>query len=162
MYQWVLLLHILAAFVFAFIHGASSKVIFRLRRESEPARMAALLDVSSDFMGLMYISLLVMLAAGITVGYLGDWWGSIWIWVSLGLLVLLVPAMYGMATMPFSRLRKALGLPYFEKNKPHPAGEPTSPEEISATAAALKPWLMTGVGYGTLLLILVLMVIKPF
>ena len=162
MYLWIKLLHILAAFVFAFLHGASTKVIFRLRKESEPARMAALLDVSSDYLGLMYGSLLVMLAAGIALGYMGDLWGSIWLWVSLGLLILLVPAMYGMASMPLNRVRKALGLPYFEKNKSHPAGEPASPEEITASVAALKPWLMTGIGYGTLLLILVLMVIKPF
>jgi hypothetical protein len=162
MYLWIKLLHILAAFVFAFLHGASTKVIFRLRKESEPARMAALLDVSSDYLGLMYGSLLVMLAAGIALGYMGDLWGSIWLWVSLGLLILLVPAMYGMASMPLNRVRKALGLPYFEKNKSHSAGEPASPEEITASVAALKPWLMTGIGYGTLLLILVLMVIKPF
>jgi hypothetical protein len=162
MYQWILLIHILGAFVFAFIHGASTKVIFRLRRESDPVRMAALLDLSLDHLGLMYISLLVMLAAGIGVGYFGGWFLSFWIWISLGMLVLIVFTMYFMATIPLNRLRKALGLPYIEKNKPHPAGEPSSPEEIAASSSALKPWLMAAIGYGSLLLILVLMVLKPF
>ena len=162
MYQWILLIHILGAFVFAFIHGASTKVIFRLRRESDPIRMAALLDLSSDYLGLMYISLLVMLAGGIGVGYFGDWFLSIWLWLSLGLLVVIVFTMYFMATIPLNRVRKALGLPHIEKNKPHPAGEPASPEEITISAAALKPWLTAVIGYGSLLLILVLMVLKPF
>ena len=77
MVQWILLIHILSAFIFAFIHGASTKVIFRLHRESDPVRMAALLDLSSDHLGLMYISLLIMLAGGIGVGYFGDWFLSI-------------------------------------------------------------------------------------
>ncbi|MFC2028795.1 hypothetical protein ACFLTX_02590 [Chloroflexota bacterium] len=162
MYHWILFVHILAAFVFAFIHGASSKVIFRLRREREASRIAALLDVSSDYLGWMYASLLVMLGAGIWLGYMGDWWQTIWIWLSLGLLVVMVPTMYFMATIPFNRVRKALGLPYFEMNKSHPAGEPASPEEIAASAAALKPWLIAGIGYVSLLVMLFLMVFKPF
>jgi hypothetical protein len=162
MYLWVKLLHILAAFAFAFFHGASAMVIFRLRNESEPARMAALLNVSSDHLGLMNLSLLIMLASGVAIGYLGDWWGSLWIWVSLGLLVLLVPAMYGMASKPFTRLRKALGLEYMENFKIHPGGEPAGPETIASAAAALKPWLVAGIGYGTLILIIILMVMKPF
>ena len=162
MVQWILLVHILGAFVFAFIHGASTKVIFRLRHESDPARMAALLDLSSNHLGLMYVSLLVMLAGGIGVGYFGDWFLSVWIWLSLGLLVLIVLTMYFMATIPLNRVRKTLGLPYIEKNKPHPAGEPANPEEIASSTAALKPSLMAAIGYGSLLLILVLMVIKPF
>ena len=162
MYRWILLLHILSAFVFTLTHGASTKVIFQLRKEKEPARMAALLDLSSSQLGLLYISLLVMLASGIGLTYLGNWWRSIWVWVSLGLLVLMVPAMYAMATLPFNRVRKALGLPYFEKNKPHPAGDPATPEEITASIDSLKPWLITFLGYGGLALVLFLMVIKPF
>ncbi|MFC2064513.1 hypothetical protein ACFLXB_05410 [Chloroflexota bacterium] len=162
MYQWILLIHILGAFVFAFFHGASTKVIFRLRRESDPDRMAALLDLSSDHLGLMYISLLVMLAGGIGVGYFGDWFLSIWIWLSLALLVVIVAAMYYMATKPLNRVRITLGLPHNGKNDPRAAGETANPEEIAASIKMLKPWLMTAIGYGGLLLILVLMVLKPF
>lgn len=162
MYQWILLIHILGAFVFAFIHGASTKVIFRLRRENDPARMAALLDLSADHLWLLYISLLVMLAGGIGVAYYGDWFLSIWIWLSLGLLVVIIAAMYFMATIPLNRVRKALGLLQIEKAKVSPTGEPVNPDEVANATAALKPWLMAVIGYGSLVVILVLMVIKPF
>ena len=162
MYEWILLIHILSAFIFAFIHGASTKVIFRLGTETEPARLSALLDLSGSQLVWLYASLLVMLASGMGVTYLGNWWRSIWVWLSLALLVLMVPAMYGMATIPLNRVRKALGLPYSEKNKPQPAVEPSSPEEITSSLASLKPWLNALIGYGGLALILALMVLKPF
>ena len=162
MYEWILLIHILSAFIFAFIHGASTKVIFRLRRESDPARLSALLDLSGSQLGWLYSSLLVMLASGIGVTYLGNWWRGIWVWLSLVLLVLMVPGMYGLATLPFNRLRKALGMPYSEKNKPQPAAEPAGSEEIAVKLASLRPWLTGVFGYGGLVLILILMVLKPF
>ena len=35
--------------------------------------------------GLMYVGLLVLLAAGIVAGFMGDHWGRVWIWAALAI-----------------------------------------------------------------------------
>jgi hypothetical protein len=61
----------------------------------------------------------------------------------------------------FTQLRKAAGLPYFD-GKPHPALPPADPEQIAARAAAVNPIPIAIVGFGGLVLMLWLMMFKPF
>ena len=74
-YPWIVLLHVLGAFGFVFAHGASAFAAFRIRSERDPARVAALLDMSGTSLGLMYVSLLILLIGGIAAGFVGSWWG---------------------------------------------------------------------------------------
>ena len=46
MYQWIVLLHIVGAFLFALSHGAGVWVAVQIRRERDPRRIAALVDLS--------------------------------------------------------------------------------------------------------------------
>lgn len=151
MYHWVLFVHILSAFVFALAHGASTKVILKLRSEKDPERLAVLLDLSADYMNVLYGSLLVMILAGIGGGFIGKWWGSGWIWTGIVLLLGIASAMYSMATLPMSKLRKALGPAVHER-----------PEDLEARRAVIRPVLIAAIGYGGLAVIVWLMVFKPF
>ncbi len=65
-------------------------------------------------------------------------------------------------TAYYSELHKAVGLPYMERMKPHPAVEPVGAEALSALLARGRPALLTAVGLGGLVLILWLMMFKPF
>ena len=58
------------AFGFVLAHGASAFAAIRIRSEREPSRVAALLDLSGTSMSLMYVSLLVLVGAGIAAGSL--------------------------------------------------------------------------------------------
>ena len=62
----------------------------------------------------------------------------------------------------YHRLRKLLGMPYFEGNKDRPALPPASEEEIYAVQATLRPGLLAAVGSGGVVLIAWLMMFKPF
>ncbi|MEP7358314.1 MAG: hypothetical protein ABI847_13795, partial [Anaerolineales bacterium] len=86
MYNWVVYLHLLGIFGFLLAHGASASAAFALKRERSLEKVRALLELSSASIGLTYISLLVLLAAGIIAAFMGHWWGHGWIWVSLALL----------------------------------------------------------------------------
>ena len=162
MYHWILLLHVLGAFIFALAHGASTKVILKIHREKRPERLAALLDLSAEYITVFYLSLLAMLLGGIANGFLGRWWGSGWIWLALGLFLGISVTMYFMATNPLAQLREAIGPGHFGDMKPNHPELPTNTEEIAASLAAIKPTAIAVIGYGGLVLIVWLMVFKPF
>jgi MFS family permease len=143
-------------------HGISASVSFNLRRERSPERIRALLDISGGSYSVMYISLLILLLSGIVAGFLGQWWGSGWIWASLVLLIAIIVAMAILGGGIYSEARKAAGLPYAVKGKPQPALPPQSPGEIEAQLARANPALLTLIGYGGILVILWLMMFKPF
>ena len=79
MYPWIVFLHVAGGFGFMLAHGASASVAFALRRERNLERLRALLDLSSGSFNVMYLSLLVLLAAGIVAGFMQKWWGQGWI-----------------------------------------------------------------------------------
>jgi hypothetical protein len=150
-------------FGFLLAHGSSSVVAFRLRRERDPARVAALLDLSSSSLALLYGSLLLLLGAGIVAGFLGHWWGQGWIWTGLGLLVGLMIAMYASASTYYDRVRQAVGVQtYSQKRKDIAPGPQAAPEEIDALLRSLRPFLVATIGGAGLLVILWLMMFKPF
>ncbi|MEK7327934.1 MAG: hypothetical protein AAB217_22035 [Chloroflexota bacterium] len=162
MYKWLIFLHIAGTLGFMMAHGASASVAFALRRERNLERVRALLELSANSYGLMYLSLLVLLVSGIVAGFIGQWWGHGWIWTSLALLVAISVAMTVLGSGIYGGARKATGLPYFENGKQNPPLESASAEEIEALLAKGNPILLTVIGSGGLLLILWLMMFKPF
>lgn len=162
MYQWLVFLHILGIFGLLLAHGASVSVSFALRRERRLERVRALLELSSNSYGVMYLSLLVLLISGIVAGVMGNWWGRGWIWISLVLLIGITAAMGALGSRVYGGTRKAIGLPYFENWKIHPPIEPASAEAIDALLAKGNPVLLTIIGLGGLAVIAWLMMFKPF
>ena len=162
MYPWLVWLHVIGGFGFILAHGASAAVAYRLRKERDLERVRALLDLSSSTVAVLYASLLVMLIAGIVAGFLAKWWGMGWIWVSLVLTLAIIVWMYLTVSRSYGNLRKAVGLPYMAGGRPQPAVEPASAEEINAMLERGQPALQTVVGFGGLVIILWLMMFKPF
>lgn len=159
---WLVLVHVLGAFGFVLAHGVSAHAAIRLRGEREPARVAALLDLSSFSITLLYISLLVLLAGGIAAGFVGDHWGRLWIWAAIGLLVILLAAMYALASPYYNQVRRAVGMKAYGDKRDAPPPEPLSTEEIAALLASSRPYLLAWIGGVGLALIIGLMVLKPF
>ena len=161
-YPWIVLLHVLGAFGFVLAHGASAFAAIQIRSEREPARVAALLDLSGMSLGLMYVSLLILLIGGITAGFMGGFWGSLWIWVAIGVLVLVIGAMYPMGSMHYAKVRRAVGLKAYNDPKDAPPAEPLSGPELEALLASNRPFALAAVGGIGLIVIIWLMVMKPF
>ncbi len=162
MYQWLSFLHILGVFGFLLAHGASASVAFALRQERNHERVRALLTLSASSYPAMYLSLLVLLVTGIITGIMGKWWGRGWIWTSLFLLIAIIVAMSVLGSGKLSILRKALGLPYFERGKAQPAVAPASTQEIDALLAKSNPMLVSVIGFGGIAVVAWLMMFKPF
>lgn len=161
-YPWIVLIHVAGGFGFVLGHGASVIVAFRLRSERDPARVSALLDLSSGSLGMMYGALLVLLIAGIAAGFVGGYWGKAWIWVALGVFIVIVVAMYPLGSQHYAKVRRAFGLKTYQDKADVPAPEPASSAEQAALLASPQPWILAILGGGGLLIILWLMVVKPF
>lgn len=162
MYQWFVFLHILSALAFFMAHGASAMMAFRLRREGDPDRIRAILDLSSAALPAMYFSVLVLIAAGVVAGIMGNWFSRGWIWTSLALMVVQFGWMYFYVFRYYTPVRKLLGLPYRDRDGEHAADAPGSEAEIAAAIQATNPPLLMGVSFGLVAVILWLMVFKPF
>ncbi len=159
LYPWIVVLHAGAVLLFFILHGASMAVAFRLKEERDPARVLALLDLSQRTLIPSTVLLLIGLLAGIVVGFMGDWWGEAWIWISLVLLLLAGFSMTPTAGKPMRELREALGRD--PRNPGAVAGEPN----VAAMTQRLETWnpAISGVlGIVVFLVILYLMIVKPF
>jgi hypothetical protein len=124
MYRWVVFLHILGAFAFFMAHGASALMAFRLRRERGVDRIRAILDLSNAALPVAYMSLMVLVLAGIGAGIMGNWFSKGWIWTAIVLLVVLWIGMFMYASRFYAPIRKAVGLPYRDRQGEHPASRP--------------------------------------
>ena len=155
MYPWFVFLHVAGVFGFLLAHGASVAVMFRLRTERNRERILTLLDLSSASISAFYVSIVVLLGAGILAGFIGNWWRFAWIWVSLGLFLAIAGAMYPLATGYVRRVRRAVGT--------RASGAPmASDEELDELLSSSRPLIVALVGFGGLLVILWLMLFKPF
>jgi len=162
-YPWILTLHVVGAFLFVFGHGASAVAALRLRRERDPVRIGAMLEVSAASIWTMGIGWIVLLAAGVLATFMAGLWGEAWIWASLIIFVLLTGYMTPRAAGWTRELRHAIGVkaPFGEK-KDAPDPIPASPEELDRILRSPRMFEVTLVGGIGLVTIIVLMVLKPF
>ena len=159
-YAWWVYLHIVGAFAFVFGHGASGLAAFRIRATRDPAQTRTLLDLSSMALGLTYVGLLLLLIGGIAAGIAGEHFSRGWIWAAIVILVVIIVAMYAMATPFYGQLRVAAGVrPKDPKVDPNPTVDQS---QIDALAASSRPMVLLAIGGVGLILILWLMVLKPF
>lgn len=162
MYPWIVLLHVAGAFIFVLSHGAAIWMVYELPKQREPKRIEALLDLSGTSLTGTYLGLLLLLVGGIWAGIYGDWFRYGWIWAAIGVLVAITIIMYVVATPFFKRLRIALGQRAMGYPKDAPDPVPAPDAEILAIAGQSPVAVLTAVGFGGLLIILWLMVVKPF
>lgn len=164
-YPWLVFLHVLGVFGFLLAHGASAIVTFRVRRERDLARVGALLDLSRSGNVVANICLLVFLLAGIIAGFMGNWWGQGWIWAALGLLIALAVVMFALGSGPLERVRdllKARERSSEAGDAAEAAAEGATEKQVAALLDATHPVLITVLGGGVLVVILWLMMFKPF
>lgn len=164
MYQWLVFLHILGVFGYLLAHGAAAAVSFLLRGEREMPRIRAWLDLSRTMTPVASVSLLVLLATGIAAGIMGNWWGHLWIWIAIGLLVLMGISMTVLGSRPFNRLRMLVqrSEPSHKQQEGVRSSESATDHELAALLADTHPLLLTVIGGGGLAVILWLMLFKPF
>jgi plastocyanin/uncharacterized membrane protein len=153
-HRWWVFLHVAGVFAFLMAHGVSTYVTFQLRRERDPARVSQLLELSASSVGVMWNAIGVLLVGGVLAGFTGHFWGQAWIWVAIGVFVVVIVAMYAMATTWAKRLR-TISAAMVEGT------EAVSREQFDEILRSRRPYSIAGVGFVGLLVILWLMIFKP-
>jgi hypothetical protein len=160
--RWLVFLHVLSALTFFLAHGTSAAMAFKVRRETDFARIRAMLDLSESTVEVMFVSFLAMGLTGVALPFFLHIWNKGWVWVSMILMVFVFIWMVRMNERAYKTLRKLVGLPYRRGSTEYPAEPPASTEDVTAQ---LKKTNVTGlvvVGYLIPTLVLWLMVFKPF
>jgi hypothetical protein len=159
---WIVFLHVAGAFAFVAGHGVSILVAVQLRHERDRARLGALLDLSGRSMSTALVGLLVLFISGIVAGIVLGSFGQAWIWISLVLLVVVAGAMNPLGTMYLNRIRAGLGQRTRALKPSDPDPVPASDAEIAVLLDSRAPEALLLVGVGGFLVILWLMMFKPF
>lgn len=160
LYPWIVLLHVVGAFLFVIAHGVSAFAAFAIRSaKTDPSRVRALLEMSGTSLGVMYIGLLMLLVGGIWGGIAGGHFARGWIWTAIIVLVVVTVAMYAMASRYYALVRNAVGLPSMVDKEPTGSA---SPDELAALLTNRRPEALVTIGGVALLVLLWLMVLKPF
>jgi hypothetical protein len=163
LYPWLLVLHVLCVLGFLALHGVSMGVWWRARRERDRAKLATLLELSVGFMVPMSVAGLLLIVSGVLVGIAAAWWfnGQWWLWVSIGLLVLIVAVMTPMLAIPFSNMRRGLGMPSQADLKAGTVPTPVSDAELETLLTDRKPAIGAAIAIGGIAVITWLMETKP-
>jgi len=159
---WLVFLHILSALTFFLAHGTSIAMAFKIRSETDFARIRAMLDLSASTIMVMFISFLAMGLTGLAMPFILKLWGKGWIWASIVLMVIVVVQMGLMNEKRYKILRKLVGLPYMQGSKEFPAEPPASQVNVEAHLKKMKVTDLVIVSYGIPIVVLWLMVFKPF
>lgn len=162
MYGAIVYLHVAGVFIFLLGHGGSANAAFQIKRERNPDRLRALLDMSLwSYIG-MYVGLLLLLITGIILGFMGNYWSRGWIWASIVLLVALLAFMGIYGSRYYGSVRTAVGLKPYQRTDQMPLGDAVSAQELDALLRSNRPIMLTVLGVLGLLIILWLMMFKPF
>jgi hypothetical protein len=166
LHTWIVFIHVAGVIIFLVAHGVSVGVVLRLRAEREPVAVRTLVDLSRRSMIVMSLGALMWLVAGIVAGFTGNggagWWttGTYWIWASLVLAIVIIGLMTPMGRIYLNRVRAAVGV-----DPKTGAVNPSFQVDAAALETAVnsgQPTVLAAIGVGGLLILLWLMVFKPF
>ena len=159
---WLIFIHTLGAITFFLAHGTSIAMAFQLRRETDFARIRALLDLSMSTMVAMFIAFMLMGISGLIMPFILKIWNKGWIWASIVLMLIVFFYMVFMNEKRYKHLRRMVGLPYMIGGKRFPAEEPAGQAEVESHIRKIDVNGLVIIGYLIPMIVLWLMVFKPF
>jgi len=158
-YEWVVFVHVAAVLGFMLAHGVQVTATWKMRSEPDPQQSLTFFNLLPSVTQLRVL-LAVIVLTGAAAAFMGSWWGQGWLWASVLLLAGISAAMwqyagsyYGLIETAATRLIEVAG---------DPAQEPIAQREFQVARRSWQPIGMTVIGVGGTLVILWLMMFKPF
>lgn len=160
--RWIVFAHVVGMLMFVAGHGVSMFVVFQVRRERDRARLGALVDLSGWSLGLAGIGLLVLFLSGILAGIVNGSFGKWWIWIALALFIAIAMLMTPIGGKYLTGIRVAIGQRTRGLKPSDPDPVPAGDAELEALLASKTPERLLYLGGGGFLVILWLMMFRPF
>jgi hypothetical protein len=161
-YPWVVIAHVVFVILAFGAHGVSAFAMFRVKREPDPARIGAVLDLSTSALVAAGIGLILAVVLGIIAAAIAGYFGRLWPWASIAVVVVVWISMTPMAANPMTGVRRALGLPSRLDKKGEAPPPPATDADLAAAQAKLQPEAVAGLGIVAIVVLVWLMEAKPF
>ncbi len=163
MYGFLLFLHMLSVLIYFLLHGAVASVTFVLKRQEHPQGAEALENILDLVYPGTYLSVGITIVSGIVLGFMGHWWQSGWMWTSLGLLALIWIVMRLLGNPYIGRQFQRVYKSGVHSNSNPEVNPPPTPQETSpGWLEENMPMLLTLIGVVGMVVIMWLMMFKPF
>jgi hypothetical protein len=168
MYQWLVFVHLAGLVAFLLAHGASMYLAFRVRRERNRAVIAALLELSGRSSQASYGGLLLLGVGGLGAAYNASQLTAGWIVASYVVIVVVLVAMWAIGSYYYYGLRGALGIASSggggrgRGNRPAEPAPPMDDAELFRQLDTRRPEALAAIGSAGLVILVWLMVLKPF
>ncbi len=158
----LLTLHTLTSMLFIMAYGTFIAITMWLSKETNVDHLAALIQISSVAMTISLGAFFVMGLTGLGMPFLLNIWHKGWVQLSVILMAVVLAHMLFMNEGSYMTLRRLVGLPYRQGFKRFPAEEPANPLEVVAQLKRLNVNALVMIGGLVPLLVLLLMLLKPF
>ena len=152
-YQWFVFTHLVGLVIFVFAHGASAFTAYQIRTLRDPEVVSGYLTMSLQATRTAYIGLLLLLIGGAGAATDAGFWPKPWVWGSVVVLVVVLIAMYAVASPYYIKIRKLLATT--------DGAPPIDADTLARNLDSRVPETLLGVGGLGLLVLLWLMVMKP-
>ena len=159
MYNWLVFLHVLFAFLFMLAHGVHAAAMLKFRGEGDPERSLTFFNIVPEVKQIRVLTLLLGLPAFGAVAVAG-WWSRGWVWASAGVFALISFVMYHYGAGYFGMMQDA-AMRFIEARKTN-TDVSAATKEFDEARMAPHPIVVSVVGIAGLAVILWLMRFKPF
>ena len=143
MYQWIIFIHIASVLGLLLVHPVT--IAFHLKQERNDVRIRELLEVTEAASRLRWFFFGLTIASGILLGFLGSWWATGWVWAALAIFVAIGVVMNVYGGRNIDRM-----------------ADTRDDAEMERLIAKFRPSILAVTGAGGLLVVLFLMLFKPF
>jgi hypothetical protein len=153
MYAWFVALHLVGFAFFLIAHAVSMWVSFRVRGERDRDVIRAMLDLSQRGTQSMYLGLLLLIVGGLAAAWNAAWLTATWVIASYVVFIVVLAAMYAIATPYYVALRGGL-----EGSEKTPR---LTDDELATRLQNRRPEALAAIGGIGLLILIGLMTVKP-
>jgi hypothetical protein len=156
LYPWVVFLRVISVFHCLLLHGSQMAVTFKLREQTDPARVGGGFITMPNSLTPLRISYAAIIVIGLIAGFMSVWWRQGWMWTSLVLLIAIAGLMNRIGAGYFITVEAAAS--HALKSQDDPSGL----QKFNAVKNTKRPEILSLVGLIGLAVILRLMMFKPF
>ena len=159
MYNWLVLLHILFAFLFMLAHGVHAAAMLKFRGEPDPERSLTFFNIVPEVTLVRYLTVALGIF-GFAAVIVAGWWKQGWVWASAAIFAIISWVMFQYGAGYYSIIESAANR-LIEAKKTN-INLPAVQKEFDDARNAPNAMIVSVVGIVGLAIILWLMRFKPF